>query len=133
MGEQRRFCTFYLDGHYYGVEVAQVREVLRYQEMTRVPLTPPVIRGLMNLRGEIVPALDLRRRLELTEDSAGQPPMNVVIHTENGPMSLLVDRVGEVVEVDENAFERSPRTLRGVARFLIRGAYKLKDRLLLIL
>src|SRR5262245_33457779 len=101
--------------------------------MTRVPLAPPVVRGLINLRGQIVTAIDLRRRLQLSERPAEQPPMNVVIRTDNEAVSLLVDEIGDVREVDEETFERPPETLKGVARELIRGAYKLKDRLLLVL
>jgi purine-binding chemotaxis protein CheW len=133
MSNHQQFCTFFLDGLFFGVEVHKVQEVIRYQEMTPVPLASRVVQGLINLRGQIVTAIDLRRRLELTERSADQLPMNVVIRTDDGPVSLLVDEIGDVLEVDEEAFERPPETLRGVARELIRGAYKLKDRLLLTL
>lgn len=133
MANYRQFCTFFLDGLFFGVEVHTVQEVIRYQQMTRVPLASPVVRGLINLRGQIVTAIDLRRRLELSERPAGQRPMNVVVRTEEGPMSLLVDEIGDVLEVEEEWFERPPETLHGIARDLIRGAYKLKDRLLLLL
>ncbi|HKI31567.1 MAG TPA: chemotaxis protein CheW [Gemmataceae bacterium] len=133
MSEHRQFCTFVLDGLYFGVEVKKVQEVIRYQEMTRVPLAPKVVRGLINLRGQIVTAIDLRRRLELAERPADRLPMNVVVRGDDGAMSLLVDEIGDVVEVQEDSFERPPETLNGVARDLIRGAYKLKDRLLLML
>src|SRR5438128_7203570 len=98
--------------------------------MPRVPLAPPVGRGLLNLRGQIVTAIDLRRRLELPERPAEQLPINVVVHTDDGAVSLLVDEIGDVLEVPENLFERPPETLRGAARELIRGAYKLAGRLL---
>jgi purine-binding chemotaxis protein CheW len=133
MADEHKFCTFTLDGMLFGVEVLKVQEVIRFQEMTRVPLAPSVVRGLINLRGQIVTAIDLRRRLELHERPADQPPMNVVIRTEDEAVSLLVDEIGDVREVDEDAFERPPETLRGIARELIRGAYKLQDRLLLVL
>jgi purine-binding chemotaxis protein CheW len=130
---KHQFCTFLLDGYFFGVAVRQVQEVIRYLEMTRVPLASPVVRGLINLRGQIVTAIDLRRRLALRERPADRLPMNVVIRTEEGPISLLVDEIGDVLEVDQDAFERPPETLSGMSRELIRGAYKLKDRLLLIL
>jgi purine-binding chemotaxis protein CheW len=133
MSDTRQFCTFFLDGLYFGVEVSKVQEVIRYQAMTRVPLAPRVVRGLINLRGQIVTALDLRRRLELPERPDEQLPMNVVIRGDDGALSLLVDEIGDVVEIDQGAFESPPETLRGTARVLIRGAYKLKDRLLLTL
>lgn len=133
MAVTRQFCTFFLDGLYFGVDVQKVQEVIRYQEMTRVPLASRVVRGLINLRGQIVTAIDLRRRLQLTERPSDRLPMNVVIRSDDGAMSLLVDEIGDVVEAQEDAFERAPETLAGVARELIQGAYKLKDRLLLML
>src|SRR5262245_31840319 len=124
-----QFSTFFLDGLFFGVEVLKVQEVIRYQEMTRVPLAPPVISGLINLGGQIVPALDRRRRLELNPRPAGQLPMNVVVRTDDGAVSLLVDEIGDVVEVSEDSFEPPPETIDGVARELIRGVYKLNERL----
>jgi purine-binding chemotaxis protein CheW len=133
LADTHQYCTFYLDGHYFGLDVLKVQEIIRYQEMTRVPLAPPVVRGLINLRGQIVTALDLRRRLGLSDRPADQEPLNVVVQTNDGAVSLLVDEIGDVLEVSEKLFERPPETLSGTARELIRGAYKLPDRLLLIL
>jgi len=130
---ERQYCTFVLDGRHFGIDVMRVQEVIRYQEMTRVPLAHAVVRGLINLRGQIVTALDLRRRLDLPDRPADRPPVNVVISTDDGAVSLLVDEIGDVLQVPEAAFERPPDTLRGAARELIHGAYKLDDKLLLIL
>jgi purine-binding chemotaxis protein CheW len=133
MTDESQYCTFLLGGHYFGVEVVKVQEVIRHQGMTRVPLAPAVVRGLINLRGQIVTAIDLRRRLDLPDRPDGEPPVNVVVQTDDGAVSLLVDEIGDVLRVSETAFERPPDTLRGTARDLIRGAYKLEGRLLLIL
>jgi purine-binding chemotaxis protein CheW len=133
MTAARQFCTFLLAGHHFGVDVTSVQEVVLAQEMTRVPLAPPVVRGLINLRGQIVTALDLRRRLDLPDRPDGGPPVNVVVLTPDGAVSLLVDEIGDVLDAPEAAFERPPETLAGPARDLIRGAYKLDGRLLLIL
>src|SRR3954454_4627156 len=106
MADEHQYCTFYLDGSYFGLDVLHVQEVIRHQEMTRVPLAPPVVRGLINLRGQIVTALDLRRRLELPDRPADQPPpVNVVVRTDDGAVSLLVDDIGDVLVVDEALFE----------------------------
>jgi purine-binding chemotaxis protein CheW len=133
MADEHQYCTFYLRDLYFGLDVLKVQEIIRYQEMTRVPLAHPVVRGLINLRGQIVTAIDLRRRLDLPARPDDQLPVNVVIQTEDGAVSLLVDEIGDVLEVSDRDFERPPETLRGTARELIRGAYKLPDRLLLIL
>lgn len=133
MAKTQQFCTFYLDGHFFGVEVEKVQEVLRYQEMTRIPRAPNTITGLINLRGQIVTALDLRRRLELRDRDRQALPMNVVIQTEDGGLSLLVDEIGDILEVSQESFEEAPDTLQGLPRELIKGVHKLEDRLLLIL
>ncbi len=133
MASNQQFCTFFLNDLFFGVEVEKVQEVIRFQETTRVPLAPSVVGGLINLRGQIVTALDLRERLELPERTKKEVPMNVVIRTDEGPLSLLVDEIGDVVEVQQSEFEEVPDTLGGAARELIRGAFKLKNRLLLLL
>jgi purine-binding chemotaxis protein CheW len=101
--------------------------------MTRVPLAPRVVQGLINLRGQIVTAIDLRRRLDLPDRPEDARPMNVVVRTSDGVVSLLVDEIGDVLEVDQSLLERPPETIAGAARELVTGVYKLKDRLLLAL
>ena len=133
MTADHQFCTFLLAGHHFGVDVRRVQEVVRPQEMTRVPLAPPAVRGLINLRGQIVTAIDLRRRLDLPDRPGGEPAVNVVVRTDNGAVSLLVDEIGDVLDAPADAFEPPPDTLRGPARELVRGAYKLDGRLLLVL
>ena len=133
MSDSKQFCTFFINGLFFGIEVLKVQEVIRYQEMTRVPLAPNMIQGLINLRGQIVTAIDLRRRLELPARGEDQLPMNVVVRTDDGAVSLLVDEIGDVVEIQDDVRERPPETLRGVARELVTGVYKLKERLLLVL
>jgi purine-binding chemotaxis protein CheW len=130
---ENQYCTFFLQGLCFGLEVMRVQEIIRHQPMTRVPLAPPVVRGLINLRGQIVTALDLRRRLDFPDRAEDSAPVNVVVQTPDGAVSLLVDEIGDVLAVRERDFELPPETLRGAARDLIRGAYKLEGRLLLIL
>jgi purine-binding chemotaxis protein CheW len=133
MAHTSQFCTFYLDKLLFGVELKTVQEVIRSLEITPVPLSPQVVRGLINLRGQIVTAVDLRRRLELEPRLSGVPAMNVVVRSDDGAVSLLVDEIGDVVEVDNTTFERPPETLRGTVRTMIIGVHKLQDRLMLVL
>jgi purine-binding chemotaxis protein CheW len=133
MTDDHQYCTFLLDGHYFGIDVLKVQEIIRFQQMTRVPLAPAMVRGLINLRGQIVTGIDLRRRLKLKDRPADALPVNVVVKSSDGAVALLVDEIGDVVEVSEKQFEPPPETLRGNARELVRGAYKLPERLLLIL
>ena len=125
----KQLTTFYADGRYFGIEVTKVQEVLRYREMTQAPLAKHEIRGLINLRGQIVVALDLRRRLGLPERDEASLPMNVVVRSDGASISLLVDEIGDVLEVDEALFEELPETLRAGRNF-VRGAYKVDGRLL---
>ena len=133
MDQTRQYCSFFVGGHYFGVDVREVQEVIRYQEMTRVPLAPPEIGGLINLRGQIVTAIDIRRRLDLAPRPPEQLPMNVVVRTDDNAVSLLVDEIGDVLTVEPDSFEKTPETLGGPARELIDGVYKLKDQLLMVL
>lgn len=129
-----QFCTFFLDKHFFGIEVTKIQEVIPSQNMTRVPLASRVIRGLINLRGQIVTTIDLRRRLELSERPNQQLAMNMVVRTNDGDaVSLLIDDIGDVLELDQEDFESAPDTLQGVGRDLICGVYKLKNNLLLVL
>lgn len=133
MSVPQLYCTFQLADLFLGVSVLNVQEVIKFQPMTFVPLAPHMVSGLMNLRGQIVTAIDLRRRLELADRPNGESPMNVVIRTDEGPVSLLVDEIGDVLEVSEESYEAPPSTMKGIARDLITGVHTLEDRLLLIL
>jgi len=133
MAKTQQFCTFSVTDQFFGVPVEQVQEVIRYQELTRVPLAPAAIRGLINLRGQIVMAVDLRRRFGMPERPESQLPLNVVVRTDDGAVSFLVDEIGDVLEADNENFEQPPETLRGDAREMVRGVYKLPRRLMLVL
>jgi purine-binding chemotaxis protein CheW len=133
MADTRQFCTFFLDEYLFGVELEKVQEVIRYLEVTEIPLAPDVISGLMNLRGQIVTGIDLRRRLDLPPRRGDRQPMNVVIRSADGGVSLLVDDIGDVVEVNEDSFERPPETLRGKVREVIVGVHKLENNLMHVL
>ena len=128
-----QYSTFHIGDLLFGIDVMKVQEVLRYQEMTRVPLAPDVVRGLINLRGQIVTAVDLRRRMNLEPRSADELPMNVVVRSAEGVVSLLVDEISDVLEVRRSTFEDPPHNLPDEQRNLIEGLYKLEEELLLVL
>lgn len=128
-----QYATFQVADLFFGVEVLKVQEVLRFQKVTRVPLAPHVVEGLINLRGEIVTALDVRRRLGIPSRSPSIEPMSIVVRTDDGPVSLLVDDIGDVLELNRELYDAPPENMSGRARELIRGVYKLDGRLLLVL
>ena len=129
----QRYCTFLIDDLLFGIEVSKVQEVIRFQTMTQVPLAPATIHGLINLRGQIVTAMDLRSQLDLPPLPDGRLPMNVVVSIEQDAVSFLVDEIGDVIEVGEQRLQQPPPTLRGRIRELVAGVLKLDRRLLLIL
>lgn len=128
-----QYCTFELGQLLLGVEARSVQEVLRFQPITPVPLAPNFVRGLMNLRGQIVLVVDLCKRMGETSSPEVTRPINVLTRTPSGVVSLLADRIGDVVEVDPEQFDGVPDTLQGRAREIVSGALRLPDRLLLLL
>ena len=130
----QRYCTFYLDGLCFGIEVHQVQEVLDYQVMTSVPLAHAEVSGLINLRGQIVTTLDLRSRLGLPARPEGGHSVSVVVRAADGsPVSLVVDQIGDVLEADESSLEPPPDTVHQDVRELVMGICKLDDQLMLLL
>ncbi len=129
----RQFCTFYLADLYLGIEAERVQEILRLENLTPVPLAPEAVCGLINLRGQIVSAIDLRKQLAVADTDLPGERMAIILSNATGAVGFVVDRFGDVVEVSESDFEDPPENLKGRARQMIRGAYKMQDRLLLIL
>jgi purine-binding chemotaxis protein CheW len=138
---EEQFCTFFLNGVYFGINVQNVQEVIRCQQITRVPLAPPDICGLINLRGKIMAVVDLKSSLKMNncdlqpafESSDEQCGFNVVVYAQDEVVSLQVDDIGEIVQVKQENFEPPPATLKGRIRQLIQGVYKLQEGFLLIL
>src|SRR3546814_8227135 len=121
----QQFATFRLGGHYFGIEVRDVQEVMKAQRMTKVPLASTDVAGLINLRGQIVTALDLGNRLDLEVGPDHDEALNVVVRTDDGSVSILVDEIGDVVDADDPHFERAPDTLTNRPRTTTTGAYQL--------
>lgn len=128
-----QYCTFWADGLFFGVAVSDVQEVLRYQEMSNVPRAPEAVQGLINLRGQIVTAIDLRHRLGLADRPEGQLPMNVVIRSRDEVVSLLVDDIGDVLDTDGAHLEPPPATLPATVRDVTIGVISLPESILLVL
>lgn len=131
--ETHQLCTFWVGGLLFGIEVVEVQEVIRHQEMTPVPLAPSVVAGLINLRGQIITGIDMRERMGMPKRSINQQPMNVVVNHQGDAISLLVDEIGDVLELNSSLYEPSPETLDTTIRALTRGIYKTEPQLLLLL
>lgn len=128
-----RYCTFWVGNQHYGLDVASVREVLQEQSTTAVPAASAVIGGLINLRGEIVTAVDLRYRLQLPprEDEGGS--MNIVVNLDDEVISLVVDRVGDVIDLPADRIEAVPDTVPDHVRAVMLGVLRTEAGLVQIL
>src|ERR1700730_4740151 len=133
MSDVRQIVSFLAQDLYFGVDVLQVQEIIRQVAVTRVPLAPHTVSGLINMRGQIVTAIDLRRCLGFPERPSDQPPAGLILQAEEGLVGLIVDEIGTVFELPEDAFELTPEILKGRLRALVSRVYTLPNRLLLVM
>lgn len=127
------FLTIRIDNQLFGVPVLQVQDVLGIQKVTHIPLAPPEIAGVLNLRGRIVTAIDVRKRLGLDERQNSEDNMSVVVEHEEELYSLIIDEVGDVLNMDSENYESTPATLDPVWREVSQGIFRLESELLVIL
>jgi purine-binding chemotaxis protein CheW len=133
MSDESQYCTFWVDGLFFGVAVSEVQEVLRYQHLTAVPSGPEAVHGLINLRGQIVTALDLRCRLGLAPRPDDALPMNVIVRSRGEVVSLLVDDIGDVIDTSDLALEAAPANVPSIVQDVIVGVLPLPESILLVL
>lgn len=128
-----QYCTFWVAGLYFGVPVSEVQEVLRYQQLTAVPSAPEAVQGLINLRGQIVTALDMRFRLGLPPRDAESLPMNVIVRSRGEVVSLLVDDIGDVIDTGGLELEPAPSNVPSLVQDVVTGVLPLPESILLVL
>jgi purine-binding chemotaxis protein CheW len=133
MSDTHQLCTFYIDDLLLGIDVDDVQEVLQAQFLTRVPLASESVAGLINLRGQIITAVNLRACLNRPWEAKHQNSLSLIVRSKSTLISLLVDRMGDVIDVDEADFAAPPESVDRNTVELIRGAYRLPDTLLLVL
>ncbi|MBF0167943.1 MAG: chemotaxis protein CheW [Alphaproteobacteria bacterium] len=132
--ETQDYVTMFIDNQMFGIPVLTVQDVLGPQKVTRIPLAPREVAGSLNLRGRIVTAIDVRRRLGLKDrEGDNKPGMSVVVDMNGELYSLLIDSVGEVLSLRSAAFERNPPTLDPLWREFSAGIYRLDGKLLVVL
>jgi len=130
---QRDFVTFVIADQLFGIPVLTVQDVLGPQRITRIPLAPVEVAGALNLRGRIVTAIDVRRRLGLPSRAKDDKGMSVVVENDGELYSLVIDQVGEVLSLPPEDFERNPATLSTRWREVAAGIYRLKGQLMIVL
>jgi len=131
--ESHTYSTFYIDKFYFGILTTEVTELTKGSEVTPVPLAPPAIYGLINLRGQIATAIDMRQCLGITTSQYSEGTITLFFSRNASLFGLLVDSISDIVEVDEMNFEQPPTNLPEAAKKLIHGVYKLPDKLLFVL
>lgn len=127
------YVTMIVGGQLFGVPVLEVHDVFVPSKLAHVPMAPPEVAGVLNLRGRIVTAIDLRQRLGFEPREAGVQTMAVVIEYHGEPYSLLVDSVGEVLSLEATAFERNPSNLDAKLRDVSDGIFRLDERLMVVI
>lgn len=133
MAANQRYATCFLKGICFGVHIEKVQEVLEFQEITPVPLSPAVLPGIINLRGQILTSIDLKTRLGLSASETDEQRMMIVVRTSEGPMNLVVDKIGSVLDVDPELFEEPTETLKAGVRAVTSHVCKLESGLVLVL
>ena len=137
-GERRKrssdFLTIQIGEQMFGIPVLQVQDVLGQQKVTKIPLAPPEVAGSLNLRGRVVTAINVRKRLGLPDnDNENTKEMSVVVEHENELFSLIIDKVGDVLSLSDDTYEKNPSTLDPLWREVSSGIYRLNDKLLIVM
>ncbi len=127
------FLTILIAGQRFGIPILQVQDVLGEQKITHIPLAPPEVAGALNLRGRIVTAVNVRKRLGLSDDKEARSDMSVVVEHENELYSLIIDEIGDVMSLKDEHYEKTPGTLSPQWRDLALGVYRLDGELLIVL
>ena len=132
-GESEEFVTMTIFDQLFGIPVLQVQDVLGPQDINKIPLAPPEVAGSLNLRGRIVTAIDIRKRLGLPNREPGDEGMNVVVEHGTELYSLVIDTVGEVLSLPTSDFERNPSNLDEIWRDVTAGIYQLDGKLMVVI
>ena len=133
LNEDQDYTTFHIGDLFFGIPAIDVIELSRNLDFTSVPKGPAAVCGLMNLRGQLVPALDMHIRLGIEIIKPDGGGVSIILSSNGSQVALIVDSVGEILSLNSNFFEPPPNKLTALAKEVVLGVYKLPDRLLLIL
>ncbi len=128
-----QLVTFLIGGEVFGVDILAVQEIIRLLDITRVPRSPEFVEGVINLRGQVIPIVDLRKRFGLKERAFDSATRIIVINTENITVGFIVDEVAEVLRLSSNMIDTPPGVVSGLDSDYINGVGKMEDTLLILL
>lgn len=131
--EVLQLVTFRLGNEEFSLDILKVQEIIRHMDLTRVPKTPDFVDGVINLRGRVIPVLDLRKRFGLPKDENTNETRIIVVDVDNRTVGLKVDAVSEVLRLPADTVEPPPAIITGVESEYIKGVGKLDGRLLILL
>ena len=132
-GAVAEYVTAVIGGQLFGLPISRVQDVFVPERLTRVPLAPPEVAGILNLRGRVVTAIDMRSRLDFGEREPGTPVMAIGIELKGESYGLLVDAVGEVMQLHNSACEVKPTNLDPRLSRVAAGIYRLEGQLMVVL
>ncbi|SHJ52259.1 purine-binding chemotaxis protein CheW [Geosporobacter subterraneus DSM 17957] len=130
---EKQYVIFRLGKEEYGVEIVNVKEICEYKESVKVPNTPKFVDGIINLRGDITPIINLKKRFHLAEGDINSDTRIIVINIQNRQVGFIVDEASQVLRISEEDIEPAPDLVAGVDRKYIIGVGKLADRIILLL
>ncbi len=131
--EEEQLVVFNLSGETYGVDISTVREIIRIQTITEVPRTPDFVEGVINLRGKVIPVIDLHKRFDLPSVEETSHTRIMVVEVENITVGMIVDSVSEVLRIPKDSIDPPPPVISGVDSAYLRGVGKLEERLIILL
>jgi purine-binding chemotaxis protein CheW len=132
-GQTTEYVTVMIGNHLFGLPISRVQDVFVPDRLTRVPLAPPEVAGILNLRGRVVTAIDMRSRLDLGKRRPGEPAMAIGIEFRGESYGLLVDTVGEVMKLKTSDCQSKPINLEPRLARIAAGIYRLEGQLLVVL
>ena len=128
-----KFLTFVLNDEVYGIEILKVREIIGLMDVTSVPQTPDYMKGVINLRGKVIPVIDLRLKFSMPEEEHTQETCTIVVEVDNTSIGIIVDKVSEVMEIKGDEIEAAPQFGQGIDTNFIMGLGKTKETIVILL
>ena len=128
-----QFLTFTLNNEEYGIEILKVREIIGVMDITTVPQTPEFMKGVINLRGTVIPVVDLRLKFSMPEEEYTQETCVIVVEANNSQVGIIVDSVSEVLNIQNGEIEETPSFGQGIDTDFIMGLGKVKERIIILL
>ncbi len=133
MQDVRQFVCFMLAGEEYGIPILRVQEIIRYSTLTRIPQSADFVEGVLNLRGRVIPVIDLRKRFNIPENQMDESKRIVVVEIDKRIIGLIVDSVTEVRSIDDDQVSPPPHMGTAVNSDFISGMGQVEERLIMLL